>query len=247
MPIQSVVPFRLYRQVAEQIAGLIRAGEFAVGDRLPSERDLSTKLGVSRPTVREAMIALEISGLVEVRTGAGIFVLPPPSADGVKRFSIADAGTGPIELVDARIVVETAIAAEAAKQRTDEHLAQIEVSIAAMRAAQTEQANRDADRAFHAAIAAATRNGVLKELVDELWREMFSPLFERMGHLTQLVPQTHPSTLGDHERIFQAVALGDGDEAGRAMQAHLHNVRTTLLDNRIDAGSDQQGKTGDAA
>ncbi len=247
MPIHSVAPFRLYRQVAEQIAGLIRAGEFEIGDRLPSERDLSAKLRVSRPTVREAMIALEISGLVEVRTGAGIFVLPPPTNDGVKRLGVADAGMGPIELVDARIVLETAIAVEAAKHRTDQDLRQIEKSIEAMRDARTTDANREADRTFHAAIAAATRNGVLKNLVDELWREMFSPLFERMGHLTRLFPNNHQSTISDHEKIHEALLRGSGEEAGRAMQAHLNNVRTTLLDNRMDAGASQEGRIGDAA
>ena len=70
MPIQTVESQRLYQQVAGQLGELIRQGEFLPGDRLPPERDLARQLGVSRPTVREAMIALEIAGLVEVRTDA---------------------------------------------------------------------------------------------------------------------------------------------------------------------------------
>ncbi|MEM1287847.1 MAG: FadR/GntR family transcriptional regulator [Pseudomonadota bacterium] len=235
MPIRSVAPFRLYQQVAEQIAGLIRAGEFEAGGRLPSERELSAKLKVSRPTVREAMIALEISGLVEVRTGSGIFVLPDRPGDPVKRLVLSDVGTGPLELIDARIVLETAIAVEATKHCVSDDLLRIEKSILAIRDANSIDASRDADRAFHAGIAASTKNAVLKELVDALWREMFSPLFERMGHLTRLFPETHASTIDEHGAIYEALARGDGREAGEAMQHHLSNVRRTLLDTKIDA------------
>ena len=72
MPLQTIEPRRLYRQIAEQLRGLIRAGEYPVGARLPPERDLAAQLGVSRPSVREALIALEVEGLVEVRMGSGI-------------------------------------------------------------------------------------------------------------------------------------------------------------------------------
>ena len=74
MPFQSIEPRRLYRQIAEQIRGLIRSGEYLPGARLPPERDLAKQLGVSRPSVREALIALEVEGLVEVRIGSGIYV-----------------------------------------------------------------------------------------------------------------------------------------------------------------------------
>ena len=83
MPIQTVEPQRLYRQIAEQLRQLMASGEFAVGSRLPAERDLATQLGVSRPSVREALIALEVEGLIEVRTGSGIYVqstTPPQRA-----------------------------------------------------------------------------------------------------------------------------------------------------------------------
>ena len=83
MPFQSIEPRRLYRQIADQIRELIRSGEFVAGARLPPERDLAKQLGVSRPSVREALIALEVEGLVEVRIGSGIYVLGPGvKADG---------------------------------------------------------------------------------------------------------------------------------------------------------------------
>ena len=74
MPVQSIEPQRLYRQIAEQLRALIAQGEFATGDRLPAERDLARQFNVSRPSVREALIALEVEGWVEVRTGSGVYV-----------------------------------------------------------------------------------------------------------------------------------------------------------------------------
>ena len=236
MPFESVAPFRLYQQVADQIEGLIRSGELAAGQRLPSERDLAAKLSVSRPTIREAMIALEIAGLVEVRTGSGIFVTVP-SATGTHGFEVkGDVGTGPLELIDARLVLETAIAAQAARTRTDADLAALDASITAMRRAADTAAHRQADRAFHAAIATATRNGVLISLVEGLWGDMFSPLFERLGHLTGLFPDTQQSTIDDHEAIVAAIRAGDAEAASGAMGAHLAHVRDKLLQNAMDAG-----------
>ena len=84
MPLQLLEPKRLYRQIAEQLRALMEAGEFAIGQRLPAERDLAAQLGVSRPSVREALIALEVEGWVEVRGGSGVYVLrdtAPPMAD----------------------------------------------------------------------------------------------------------------------------------------------------------------------
>src|SRR6266699_5978401 len=83
MPIHSIEPRRLYRQIADQIRTLIRSREFPAGARLPPERDLARQLGVSRPSVREALIALEVEGLVEVKIGSGIYVLGPGNGPSV--------------------------------------------------------------------------------------------------------------------------------------------------------------------
>ena len=122
MPFQSIEPRRLYRQIADQIRELIRAGEFVAGARLPPERDLAKQLGVSRPSVREALIALEVEGLVEVRIGSGIYVLGPgvkpeedePGAGGAVRTEV-HALAGPFELMRARYTIESECAALAAK------------------------------------------------------------------------------------------------------------------------------------
>ena len=77
MPLQAVEPQRRYHLIAEQLRTLIRTGEFAVGSHLPAERELAKQLGVSRPSVREALIALKVEQVIEVRTGSGIYVLKP--------------------------------------------------------------------------------------------------------------------------------------------------------------------------
>src|SRR4051794_12008318 len=111
LPLQAVEPRRLYRQIADQIAGLIANGEFAPGSRLPAERELAASLGVSRASVREAIISLEMGGHVEVRVGTGIFVAGKPANAAAPA---GDAGPGPFDLLNARKVVEGEIVALAA-------------------------------------------------------------------------------------------------------------------------------------
>jgi DNA-binding FadR family transcriptional regulator len=96
MPLQSIEPRRLYRQIADQIRALIKSGEFGAGSRLPPERDLARQFGVSRPSVREALIALEVEGLVDVRIGSGIYVRAP--SEGAINDA-PEALAGPFELL----------------------------------------------------------------------------------------------------------------------------------------------------
>src|SRR5450755_2596095 len=153
MPIHSIEPRRLYRQIADQIRTLIRSGEFSAGSRLPPERDLARQLGVSRPSVREALIALEVEGLVDVRIGSGIYVLAP----GRNGKDEVQAAAGPFELLKARWVIEGECAALAAKTAKKAQLAAIEEAFDAM---QEEHRNGKpplaADRVFHLRIAEAT-------------------------------------------------------------------------------------------
>ena len=115
MPIHTIEPQRLYRQIADQLRALLIKGEFAPGTRLPAERDLAVQLGVSRPSVREALIALEVSGWVEVRVGSGVYALyrsqqqASPFAQALVPAS--DAEWGPLELIRARRVIEGETAA----------------------------------------------------------------------------------------------------------------------------------------
>src|SRR3954452_2752056 len=122
MPLQAVEPQRLYRQIAEQLRGLITDGEFTPGSRLPAERDLAKQFGVSRPSVREALIALEVEGWVEVRTGSGVYVQERGSHRNGTAVKVPATEWGPLELIRARRVIEGEIASLAATQAKRKHL-----------------------------------------------------------------------------------------------------------------------------
>jgi len=219
VPIQSIEPQRLYRQIAEQLRQLISSGEFAVGARLPAERDLAKQLGVSRPSVREALIALEVEGWVEVRTGSGVYVLDrstPARADAV-----APSEWGPLELIRARRVVEGEIAALAATQAKRKDIAQIERAIQSMRNdADAGVLPMNGDRAFHTAIVQACGNVVLIETVQTFWDSRRGPLFTRLGGYFETV-ESWRAAIQEHEAVLKAIRAKDAAGARLAMQEHM--------------------------
>ncbi len=226
MPLVTVEPTRLYRQIAEQIEALVASGEFARGQRLPSERDLSALLGVSRTSVREAIIALEMSGLVEVRVGTGIFVTEEPAQPrtAAARGRGADGGLSPFELLAARSVIEGEVAAQAAPLTRKADVAALEDTLATMRDNAEEHAVRDdADRDFHLAIAGITRNSALVWIVGALWDQRRSAIFTRLEtrfHTAAL----RERTLEDHKAVIDALAARDAEGARAAMQRHIARV-----------------------
>jgi len=226
MPFQVVESQRLYQQVAEQLGGLIDRGEFREGDRLPPERELSKKLGVSRPVVREAMIALEIAGLVEVRGGAGTFV---KNARQGALASLPDQGPSPFDLIAARKLLEGEIAFMAAAAIQANDLIRLEQSIEEMRGdIDAGRDSRPSDRVFHVRLVEATRNAVLAHLVDGMWTHMLTPLFDHLGKHANLSGNDR-MTVDDHAEIVDALKRHDGEAARRAMRAHLEHVEKILL------------------
>lgn len=221
MPLHTVEPQRLYRQIAEQLRSLIAGGEFAPGSRLPAERDLAKQLGVSRPSVREALIALEVEGWVEVRTGSGVYVLQRPRRSDE---TTTDAEWGPLELIRARRVVEGETAAIAARQRKRVHLDAMTDAIEEMRAMAARQVMPlDGDRAFHLAIAQACDNTVLSETVQAFWDSRRRPIFTRLGGYFETVASWRKA-IGEHEAIRDAIA--DRDEAAARAAMHMHMDRS---------------------
>jgi DNA-binding FadR family transcriptional regulator len=224
MPIKTVEPQRLYRQIAEQLRKLIKAGEFPVGSRLPAERELAKQLCVSRPSVREALIALEVENWVEIRTGSGVYVLD--RAKQSKRRHIASTEWGPLELIRARRVVEGEIALLAAALAKRKDITAMRKAIEAM----TNSANQgvlplDGDRAFHTAIVAACGNAVLTETVQSFWDSRRGPLFTRLGgHFETL--KSWQSAIAEHEAIFAAICAHDGAAARAAMHEHMDKSHT---------------------
>ena len=229
MPLQVVESQRLYQQVAEQLGGLIDRGEFSEGERLPPERELAKKLGVSRPVVREAMIALEIAGLVEVRGGAGAFVKNTRLGADRALASLPDQGPSPFDLITARKMLEGEIAFMAATSIQPEDLRALEQSIALMRGdIAAGRDSRPADRIFHVRLAEATRNAVLAHLVDGLWTHMLAPIFDALNRHTNL-SGNDPMTVDDHAVIVAALARHDAEAARGAMRAHLEHVEKILM------------------
>ncbi len=221
MPLHTVEPLRLYRQIAGQIAALIGNGEFPAGSRLPAERELATLLGVSRTSVREAIISLEIAGRVEVRVGSGIFVAAPPF-DVVS--AAADEGPSPFELLAARHLIEGEIAAVAARSATKSDLAQMRATVVRMRDHATDFRRRDAaDQEFHVRIAAATGNGSLALVVQGLWQQRRGKLWSRIEAYFH-TRKMRDGVLRDHNAIIDALELRDSDGARTAMHRHLARV-----------------------
>jgi DNA-binding FadR family transcriptional regulator len=221
MPLQAVEPRRLYRQIAEQLRLLIAAGEFPLGSRLPPERDLATQLNVSRPSVREALIALEVEGLVEVRMGSGIYVtaLEPASA---ARSAAADA-LGPFDIIRARALIEAELAAVAARESTPALAKRLRGAIKTMEddIARGTMPLRG-DREFHLALAEASGNAALVRVVAELFDERNNPLFEQLGRHFENA-RSWRAAVTEHRAVVRAVAAGEAAAARRAMQSHLQN------------------------
>ena len=223
MPLQAVESSRLYRQIAEQLRGLIAGGEFAAGARLPAERDLARQLGVSRPSVREALIALEVEGWVEVRTGSGIYVQPQAQRRGTARAPANDstAEWGPLEVMRARQLVEGEVAALAARHAKKAHLSAMAGALAQMREeAEAGIGPQSGDEAFHHAIAKACGNEVLSDTVRSYWRARQGPLFARLGDYFD-TPSSWRSALEEHAAVLAAIRARDPEAARAAMQQHL--------------------------
>ena len=231
MPLQAVEPQRLYRQIAEQLRALITGGEFPAGSRLPAERDLARQLGVSRPSVREALIALEVEGWVEVRTGSGIYVRPAAQrgaagarANGHAGASYDAAEWGPLELMRARELVEGEVAALAARHARKAQIAGMASALQRM----TEQAAagvvpREGDEDFHAAVAAACGNDVLLDTVTGYWQARRGPLFERLGDYFENAPSWR-AALVEHAAVLEAIRDHDPQAAREAMHRHLQQA-----------------------
>ncbi len=221
---------RLYHQIADQLRELIRQGHYVIGSRLPPERELAIQLGVSRPSVREALIALEISGCVEVRMGAGIYVRGTGDADAE---TTAGLGESPLELMQARVVLEGGLMPQACARATPKGLAAVREALDDMRQAML--AGRpalDADRRFHLAIAALAGNSVVERLVGELFNGRYSPMSLQLSALAD-THQNWEEALTEHERILHALEAHDPLAAQAAMRVHLFNAQERWAGNRL--------------
>ncbi|MFR9728251.1 FadR/GntR family transcriptional regulator [Saccharopolyspora sp. MS10] len=215
---------RLYEQVVVRLREHVAASGLAAGDRLPPERELAERLGVSRASVRQAIVVLEVQGLVEVRHGGGTYLLravldSEPVAELVARRNRLP------DVLDAREGLETKLAELAAERRTDDDLAEIDAALADMRAeVERGELGAEGDRRFHAAITAAAHSAMLAEFMRTIAAEIAE---SRQESLRQ--PKRPPRSLAQHERIAEAVRAGQPRAAATAMRRHLRTVSRVRL------------------
>lgn len=216
---------KLYEHVAASIAEAIGRGAYPPGARLPAERDLAEEFGVSRPTVREAMLALQIRGLVEPRHGSGAYVVDAPA--GAPPTAGPDIGA--FELIEARALIEGEAAALAATVITDAELGELELILQQMgQENQGDHKGEEADRRFHLAIAAATRNTALAGVVEGLWDLRYhSPACHDTLSRARRVG-VRPR-VDEHRAVLDALKAHDPQAARKAMRAHLEQVINQLV------------------
>jgi len=215
---------RLYQDLARRLMDELVSGRYEVGDRLPAERELSAQFNVSRPTVREAVIALEVQGLVEVRVGSGAYVRRLPGKGDIPGFNISA-----FELTEARLLFEGEAAALAATTITEEGLAELAALVEEI---ESENSNphgtEKADRAFHLAIARATRNAAVAEAVERLWSlradSPESALLHEKARSANIKPVVEEPTA-----VLEALRARDPAAARAAMRSHLASVLDSLL------------------
>jgi len=217
---------RLYREVLGKLLKLIDSGEYPVGGRLPPERELAQRFNVSRPTIREAIIALETLERVQVKTGSGVYVREHHTGAG--RGSIEH--ISPFELTEARALIEGEAAALAANLLSNEELKELEDSLQEM-ARENEcgdLASGDADRKFHRVIALATRNEMLVSMIEHMWyvRNHAPQVYSAYKAICE---QDGERRVEEHRSIYDALLSRDANAARAAMHEHFARILSKLI------------------
>jgi GntR family transcriptional regulator, transcriptional repressor for pyruvate dehydrogenase complex len=217
---------RLYEQVVGRLGEHVRSKGLRAGDRLPAERELADRLGVSRTSVRQAIVALEVQGLIEVRHGDGTYLLrdrleAEPLQTMIERKRMLP------DVLDARDAVETKLAELAAVRRQEADLRALDIAIEAMRVAVAAgELGAAENQQFHDAVTAAARSPLLAEFVARI-----GPAIAESRQESLRQPGRPPQSLRQHEDIAAAIRAGDPAAAAAAMHRHMENSgRVKLLD-----------------
>ncbi len=227
---QEEDPPRLYLKVAAELIGSIAAGLLNTGDRLPNERDLANHCGVSRATVRDALLALELLGVVEIRRGAGCYVAGALVAKGMTTSIGLD--VSPRELIDARRHIEPEVARLCAL-----HMAEARVTHLAELVDQAATASTKGDfdsflvvsLAFHAELGDHCGNRILGRLTTQLVDGQAHPLWLVVNGLALRDPEVRRSQLEGHRCIVEAISAGDPERAASAMAGHLGGLSSKIF------------------
>ncbi len=224
---------RISEVIVEQIRLLMRQGQLRPGDRLPPERDLCERFGVSRVTVREALRMLESAGLVEIRVGArgGAFVTAPSSnrvGEGLADL-LTLAVISAADFAEVRLILEVAIVPLVCERATEDDLARLdEICERSEVALRNGQYTIDLSLGFHAAVARSTHNPALEMLVESFR----GPILMSLQETGEVAPETADLGTREHERFTEAVRRRDADGAARIMREHLARTAGRVRNDR---------------
>jgi DNA-binding FadR family transcriptional regulator len=207
---------QLYERIADRLADEIRSGALAPGERLPGERDLARRLGVGRSSVREAIAALQVDGVVVTRPGSGTYVADAPPVDRAEPHDVS-----PSALLEARALLEPRVAALAAQRAERDDAA--ERLLDAMEDGSLPWS--DADRLFHLRVAELTTNPVLAKLAEQISDVMDQPLWQRLRDDSVADAAHKRMHVAEHRMIYEAIASGDAAAAEFYAARHIDRVR----------------------
>ena len=220
-----------YQEIGEDLREQIVQGHYPVGSRLPPERNIAEKYGVSRTIVREALLMLELQGTVDIRQGSGVYVMriPLENEDEEERFFNSD--IGPFEMLQARQLLESNIAAFAAKMATKADIDNLKrILEQEQRAIAMNDSSQDNYKLFHLVLAGASQNQMLLATVESIWRHMDSSPLWRQLHAHIESRSYRLKWLGEHQTILAALRRRDVMGAWQAMWQHLENTKNSLLE-----------------
>ncbi|MBV7434569.1 FadR family transcriptional regulator [Cardiobacteriaceae bacterium TAE3-ERU3] len=231
---------RIYKTIVHTIQQRIRQGDYPIGAPLPSERDLAKQLGVSRTSVREAIIALEVSGWVQVKLGSGVYVIADDSNASLSLdwpldpeispyLDNSQEEISPFSLLQARLLIEPESAALAAKSMDKAQLRAIkEAYLMNVQDNLQGSTTHIGDRLFHIRIAEASGNDAYAYFMRELLGHKYGKLFTTLQRL--YTPEDMPMrSQQEHLAVLIALEARDSDAARHAMHEHLHNVMTMFM------------------
>jgi GntR family transcriptional regulator, transcriptional repressor for pyruvate dehydrogenase complex len=229
--LRPVLRPRLYEQVVSQIQEWIGENRLEVGDRLPPERELASRLGVSRATVSQALVAMEVVGIVSVRHGDGVILVEPVGSTKIVNALRRHAQQLP-EIIEAREALEAKLAALAAVRRTEADLAAIDEALELMeRDIAAGGRGVEGDERFHAAVTAAGHSGLLGKVMAEI-----SDLIKETRIASLAQPDRPLDSLRGHRKVADAIRARDPEAAAQAMQDHIAVVSDVAL---LRAGGDR--------
>lgn len=216
---------RTYQKIARHLKQQIVSGAYETGDRLPAERELAVQLGISRASLREALLALEIAGVVEIRVGAGVFVTNDQDDAEFEVNGFLKGTPGPYEILEVRRLIEgqTAYgAALKASQGEIDHLGDLVQRLLDIRLDITEEFLM-LDRDFHIEVAKLSGNSVLLQMVDWLWEIGKGPMWKRW-YYDQRSQKNRERSRNDHYEIFLFIKNKEAEMARVAMTAHVDRL-----------------------